>query len=68
MLSASQIIEESVKLELGSYRTISSYMVQNHGIDYNNNPLNVELEKALEATMQRTEPQKNVFKWIDKDI
>lgn len=49
------LIFHQEELEYSNAETIHQFMVESHGIDYDKNPVWVELEALLEATMMRVE-------------
>lgn len=53
MLTATELIEISNRLEMGSYKSIDQFLLADWGIDYDKLPFYKELKSALENMMQR---------------
>lgn len=69
MLTATELIEISNRLEMGSYKSIDQFLLADWGIDYDKLPFYVELKSALENIMQRitiNNGNYTSYEWISK--
>lgn len=70
MLTATEIINFSTRLQAASYETLDQFFHEVLGMDYYKVPFYTELKSALESMMERVETKHpngyTIYEWIDK--